>query len=126
MEHHRVKTTIVISFFLCTVGCTNKYTVPNNAQSCRLQTCHGLDISCGFSEPIMCTEIYMVGDKCLAYASCAVQNGECKQVENPKFNECKTCVQHCNSLYQNDSEKLLDCELSCPSDVAVSKNTPAP
>jgi hypothetical protein len=81
--------------------------------ACQLETCHGLDISCGSNPADVCTETYMVGDKCLQYAKCGVRNGTCSQVENKSFTQCKTCVQNCIDNNKDNSEKLFGCESTC-------------
>jgi len=81
--------------------------------ACQLETCHGLDISCGSNPPDVCTEIYMVGDKCLQYAQCGVRNGTCGPVENASFDQCKSCVQVCMDKNKDDSQKLFECESRC-------------
>jgi hypothetical protein len=80
---------------------------------CILETCHGLDVSCGSNPPDVCTEMYMVGDKCLQYAQCGVRNGTCGQVENKSFTQCKTCVQNCIDKNKDNSEKIFECESKC-------------
>ncbi len=80
---------------------------------CALETCHGLDIACGSNPPMVCTEMYGVGDRCLKYAKCGVQDGKCQQIQDPKFTECKTCVQNCSDSNKDDVVKLFDCEGKC-------------
>jgi len=81
--------------------------------ACILETCHGLDITCGSNPPDVCTAMYMVGDKCLQYAKCGVQNGICGPGENTSFTRCKTCVQKCVNENKDNSEKLFECESTC-------------
>jgi len=82
--------------------------------ACDLQTCHGFNnISCGSNPPDVCTEMYEVGDKCLQYAKCGVQNGKCQQIQNSQFTECKSCVQKCIDTNKNDNSKLVECENKC-------------
>jgi hypothetical protein len=82
--------------------------------ACALQTCHGFNnISCGSNPPDVCTEMYEVGDKCLQYAKCGVQNGKCQQIQNPQFTECKSCVQKCIDTNKNNNSKLFECESKC-------------
>jgi len=85
---------------------------PDNA-NCGVETCHGLNIVCGTNPATACTSIYMIGDKCLQYAQCGVQNNTCQQIQNPKFTECKSCVQECIDTNSDDNEKLFDCESRC-------------
>jgi hypothetical protein len=82
--------------------------------ACALETCNGFNnISCGSNPPDVCIEIYEVGDKCLRYAKCGVQNGTCQQIQNPQFTECKSCVQKCIDTNKNDNSKLFECENKC-------------
>ena len=80
---------------------------------CALENCHGLDIKCGPNPPDVCTEIYMIGDKCLKYAKCGVQNGKCEQIQNSQFTQCKSCVQKCIDANKNDTIASFDCEGKC-------------
>jgi hypothetical protein len=80
---------------------------------CILETCHGLDISCGSNPPDVCTEIYMAGDRCLQYAQCGVRNGTCGPVENAGFDRCKSCVQACIDENNDNPQKLFECESTC-------------
>ena len=81
--------------------------------TCRVENCHGFDIKCGSNPPQMCTMEYALGDKCLSYAKCSVQNGKCQQLVTTEFTNCKTCVQNCITLYQNDSFQAFQCESLC-------------
>jgi len=81
--------------------------------SCARENCHGLDIQCGSNPPDACTEIYEIGDKCLQYAQCGVQNGKCQQIQDTQFTECKSCVQKCIDANMNDSSNLFECESKC-------------
>ena len=81
--------------------------------SCAMENCHGLDIKCGSNPPDVCTEIYEVGDKCLQYARCGIQNGKCQQIQNTQFTQCKTCVQKCIDTNKNDNIGLFECESKC-------------
>jgi hypothetical protein len=78
---------------------------------CAVENCHGLDIKCGPNPPRACTMIYMVGDNCLRYARCGIQNGKCQQIENSQFTQCKLCVQKC--IDNNVGVDLFDCEEKC-------------
>lgn len=81
--------------------------------SCKLEGCHGLDISCGSNGDLACTMMYQLGDKCRAYAQCGVINGRCQQKQSPKFDSCKSCVQKCAVQYPNDAIKVMECEGKC-------------
>lgn len=104
---------IVVYMVIKTVG-VNIGTKPIVGAPCKLQTCHGLDIVCGASEPRMCTMQYQIGDKCLRYAQCGVQNGACGQIVTQAFQACKACVQNCMQAHQNDPQGVFACEAQCP------------
>lgn len=81
--------------------------------ACALENCHGLDIKCGPNPPEMCTAMYGIGDKCLQYAKCGIQDGKCQQVPDPSFTKCKTCVQACIKANKTNNMKMFDCESKC-------------
>jgi hypothetical protein len=80
---------------------------------CKLENCHGLDIKCGPNPPDYCTAIYGIGDKCLQYAKCGIQNGTCQQIIDLQFTQCKSCVEDCIENNKNDSIKSFECESRC-------------
>jgi len=85
-----------------------------NSSSCQLETCHGLDITCGSNPPNMCTEIYMLGDSCLRYAKCGVVNDVCQPTENTQFTRCKSCVETCiKNEDKTNPQKTFECERNC-------------
>jgi len=82
--------------------------------ACALETCHGFNnISCGSHPPDVCTEMYEVGDKCLQYAKCGVQDGKCQQIQNTQFTRCKSCVQKCIDTNRDVNSNLFGCESKC-------------
>jgi hypothetical protein len=78
--------------------------IGNEKKECGIENCHGLDISCGSDIPDFCTEIYMLGDFCRQYVNCGIIGGECKLLDNPLFEECKSCVEKCSDF---------ECEEEC-------------
>jgi hypothetical protein len=81
---------------------------------CAMSNCHGLDITCAYlSEPLMCTELYMLGDGCRQYASCKVIGGTCQPILSQQFKDCKSCAESCQTKNQNDSIAALECEYEC-------------
>ena len=86
---------------------------PVSTATCAVENCHGMDIKCGSNPPDVCTEMYGIGDKCLKYAKCGVQNGQCQQIMNPQFTQCKACVQACVAANKNDNIKAFGCESKC-------------
>ncbi len=81
--------------------------------ACSIENCHGLDIKCGSNSPDICTAMYEVGDNCLQYAKCGMQNNKCQQIESIQFTQCKSCVQKCVNDNKNDNMKLFECESNC-------------
>jgi hypothetical protein len=57
--------------------------------------------------------MYQLGDKCLQYAKCGVVGGVCRQISDPQFDACKSCVQKCQNDFGSDQIKLFDCESKC-------------
>jgi hypothetical protein len=85
---------------------------PTN-QKCALETCHGLDVTCGPNPPDVCTEMYGMGDKCLKYVQCGIVNGTCQVIENASFSQCKSCVENCINTNKGDAIKGFECESNC-------------
>jgi len=85
----------------------------NTTNTCGIENCHGLDIVCGSHPAQICTEIYMLGDKCRQYAQCNIENEVCRQTENSQFTTCKTCVEKCSEKDEKDQIKLFECESQC-------------
>lgn len=81
--------------------------------NCALETCHGLEISCGPNPAGICTAMYQIGDNCLQYARCGIQNGKCLQIENAQFTKCKSCVLKCMNDHNNDNSNRFECESKC-------------
>jgi len=80
---------------------------------CKLENCHGLDIKCGPTPPDFCTTMYGMGDKCLKYAKCGIQNGKCQQIVSSQFTQCKSCVEACIENNKDDSMRAFECESKC-------------
>lgn len=80
----------------------------NTEPSCGFMSCHGLDLSCGFDAPQMCTMEYRIGDFCRQYATCEVQGDRCELIVDPAFETCKSCVEQCT-----DTEDAFACEENC-------------
>lgn len=87
--------------------------VPNN-DKCGRENCHGLEIKCGPNPAEICTEIYMLGDKCLKHVNCGIVDGACQQIQNNDFDNCKNCVETCKQQYALDSSmRVFECESQC-------------
>ena len=80
---------------------------------CGIQSCHGLEISCGANVPEMCTMEYQGGDNCRQLAVCQVVDGQCTQADSPRFEACKACVEQCELNAAGDSTKFFECESQC-------------
>lgn len=80
---------------------------------CGIENCHGMDIVCGANPAEMCTEIYMAGDNCRQFASCAAVAGKCQLQKSAKFESCKTCVEKCTSANKNNQIEFFECESRC-------------
>lgn len=86
---------------------------PVTSEKCGLENCHGLELSCGPNVPEACTFLYQIGDNCRQYAKCEVVNNRCQLKTNPKFAECKSCVEKCLAEFANDPVKTSACEGQC-------------
>ena len=64
-------------------------------QVCQILNCHGLDIQCGFAEPLVCDQMYRVGDFCRRFVRCEVKDGQCAVVADDQFEACRDCVKAC-------------------------------
>jgi len=91
----------------------NKNQLFNSQQSCGIENCHGLEITCGSHIPKICSQEYQIGDACRQYARCQIQNGKCQLVKSDKFNQCKNCVKDCEKNFKKNSLKLSQCEGKC-------------
>jgi len=99
---------ILVSILFGLISCHSGYSEP-----CGIENCHGLEIACGPNIPEVCTESYMLGDRCRQYASCKVIDGKCQQIKSEKFQQCRSCVQNCSKDFKNDVLKLWACESRC-------------
>jgi hypothetical protein len=77
---------------------------------CGIETCDGLEITCGPNVPRMCAASYRLGDFCREYVRCKVIAGACQIITDPRFPACKTCVQSCSGSVGPDAFK---CEAAC-------------
>jgi hypothetical protein len=85
--------------------------IMSGVETCGVENCHGLEVSCGPNLPLVCTEVYQVGDRCRQYASCQIVGGNCSLVPGKEFNDCKTCVEAC--MENKDSRDIFRCEGRC-------------
>ncbi len=81
---------------------------------CGIENCHGLEIKCGSEPAEMCTAMYAIGDKCRQYASCGFVDENCVQIQYPRFESCKKCVEECIFKYDGEeTTEIFDCESKC-------------
>ena len=81
-------------------------------QGCNLGPCHGLDdLTCTAGPPMMCTEIYKHGDFCRQFVKCAPVDGACALQADPKFAQCKACMDGCQGK--------LNCDTTCRDQLGV-------
>jgi hypothetical protein len=78
---------------------------------CGIEQCHGLDITCGPNIPEMCTTEMRIDDYCREYIRCEKVGRECRLIKEPKFEECKSCIEKCNR--DEDPEKAFQCARRC-------------
>lgn len=84
--------------------------------SCAITNCHGLEISCGIvTEQIECTMMYQLGDGCRRFASCEQVGSTCAPVLSQRFNDCKSCVEACETRHKSDEDPMgiFECESAC-------------
>lgn len=81
---------------------------------CGIESCHGMDITCGANVPDVCTDEYQLGDFCREYATCEVVNGNCQFESTPTWEACRTCVEECAAL---PAEEAFACETQCRSEI---------
>lgn len=86
---------------------------PQISGECGIESCRGLDITCGPNVPESCDLMYMAGDNCRQYVNCQTVKGQCQLVKSPKFDSCKLCVEKCEQNFQNDQIKFFECESGC-------------
>ncbi len=87
--------------------------LPQISGKCGIESCHGLDISCGPNIPEVCSMMYAAGDNCRQFVSCRLTNGQCKLEKSPRFDSCKSCVEKCEQDFQGDQVKFFECESEC-------------
>lgn len=80
---------------------------------CGIENCHGLDITCGRNVPDACDMMYALGDNCRQYASCEVIDGKCQLAKSDRFEQCKACVEKCETDFPDDPTNAFACEGEC-------------
>ena len=101
----KLKFSIFFIIFLLSCGSSD-----GSDSQCVETNCHGSTVACGFGEPIICTEEYVLGDLCRKYVSCEVREGNCVPVEADKHKICEDCIKSCEG---RDSLEIFNCDNSC-------------
>lgn len=86
---------------------------PQISGACGIESCHGLNITCGPNVPERCDLMYMAGDNCRQFANCQTIDGQCQLIQNQKFDDCKSCVEKCELEYKSDQINFFQCESKC-------------
>lgn len=84
---------------------------PTISEACGIEQCHGLKISCGPNIPKICTMEFRIEDYCRKYIYCKKVGRDCQLIKEPKFEECKSCIEKCEK--ENDAEKAFQCASKC-------------
>ena len=84
---------------------------PGSENACGIESCNGLDITCGPKIPEMCTAIYRLGDFCRQFAQCRIIDGDCQLVTDKQFEDCKQCVAECQP--KDNPMDAFGCETKC-------------
>jgi hypothetical protein len=87
--------------------------LPAQTAKCGIESCHGLDITCGPNVPEACDMMYVPSDGCRQLAACQTTDGQCKLEKTPEFDSCKACVEKCAKKFPSDPAKSYDCEAGC-------------
>lgn len=98
-----ITTSMMMLFAACSGGSWNYCIVTN---------CHGMEVTCGYSEPLACTEVYEIGDRCRGYVSCVENSDRCEAVVSPAFEPCRQCVTDCLSVTEDPGQQFI-CESLC-------------
>ena len=106
----------ILGFFLILFagGFSTFAAATTETHRCGLESCHGVNLKCGFNPPDMCTQVYMIGDFCRQYANCELSGETCNLIKNSKLDKCIDCVNACpkkNPLTQ------AGCEAKCRSKI---------
>jgi hypothetical protein len=104
------RTFSIILFILITSWIRNAGAEPLVERLCGIESCQGLEITCGPNVPQVCTAMYRLGDFCRAYVRCEVVDKECRLITDERFLPCKACVEACSGSAGPDAFK---CEAMC-------------
>lgn len=109
----------LIIFVWCSSKITDDYQVLDLTDTlvpaqtnCGIESCHGLEITCGADVPEVCTMEYRGGDGCRQFAGCEIIEGNCRVKKSIEFDKCKGCVEKCE-LENNDPVNFFNCEANC-------------
>ena len=104
--------THILSFLLLSflVSCGGSESADADSGKCIQTNCHGLQVTCGFGEEMVCTSIYQLGDFCRSFVTCEANEGTCSPKENTKYQQCSDCVKGCES---KEASEAFTCEADC-------------
>lgn len=106
----RVSLLVLVPIFLFHCGSGKK---EEELPKCGIESCHGLEITCGPRVPEMCDLMYAPGDNCRKYVQCEVVGKECLLKKDERFDLCKACVEECKKNFPDDPERFFQCESKC-------------
>lgn len=79
-------------------------------RTCGLESCHGINLKCGFNFPQICNQMYALGDFCRDYAKCEISGKSCQLVKNSILDSCLNCIKSCSN---KNPLKMNECENKC-------------
>ena len=95
MKNYFDTLSVLLLFSIFVVSAGPQKTRAAETRRCALESCHGLNLKCGFNAPDMCTQMYSIGDFCRQYAGCELSGDTCKLIKNPVLDKCINCVNAC-------------------------------
>jgi hypothetical protein len=113
MKHKKIIYLSIVALFVILSLYFLSNSLNKTQAKCGIESCHGLEITCGQNVPEVCDMMYQAGDRCRQYASCQIIQGKCQLVKGQGFDECKSCVERCQEEFKDDLTKFFDCESQC-------------
>ncbi len=105
-----MKKYLKISVVLLLIVYSFSFSPAAETRRCALESCHGLNLKCGFNAPDMCTQMYAIGDFCRQYANCEISGDTCKLTKNTVLDKCIACMNKCPT---KNPMNHADCETKC-------------
>jgi hypothetical protein len=106
-----LKTLTFILFLLIATRAGNVGAASADAACCGIESCHGLEVTCGPNQPKVCTALYAIGDFCREFLHCEVVGGDCTLITDESFQPCKDCISACTQKARGP--EILGCEAEC-------------